>query len=92
MKRKAISQAIAISMCLALPAFHSMAQIPVTDGVNLGANLTQHVEGIAKFIEQVNALNAQIDQAKQQYNALTGSRGFGDLFNDPELRNSLPPN
>jgi|GEM_PF-4675986 len=63
MKRKAIYKAVAISMRLALPVFHSMAQIPVTDGVNLGANLTQHVESIAKFAEQVNALNAQINQA-----------------------------
>jgi len=92
MKQKAISKAIALSLCLALPVFHSTAQIPVTDGVNLGANLNQHVESIAKFMEQVNALNTQIEQAKNQYNALTGSRGYGNLFNDPELRNSLPPN
>jgi len=92
MKQKAISKAIALSVCLALSAFHSAAQIPVTDGANLGANLNQHVESMAKFLEQVNALNTQIQQAKDHYNALTGRRGYGDLFNDPELRNSLPPN
>jgi len=91
-KNKAISKAIALSLCLTLPAFHSLAQIPVTDGVNLGTNINQHIESIAKFMEQVNALNTQIEQARDQYKSMTGSRGFGELFNDPELRNSLPPN
>jgi len=91
-KNKAISKTIALGLCLTLPVYYSFAQIPVTDGVNLGININQHIENIAKFIEQVNALNTQIEQARDQYKSMTGGRGFGELFNDPELRNSLPPN
>ncbi|MEE4741226.1 P-type DNA transfer protein VirB5 [Pseudomonas alliivorans] len=33
---------------------------------------------------------SQIDQMKQQYGAITGSRGLGRVFDDPQLREYLP--
>ena len=33
---------------------------------------------------------SQIDQMKQQYAAVTGARGMGELFNNPQLRDYLP--
>lgn len=33
---------------------------------------------------------SQIEQAKQQYESLTGSRGLGTILNDPAMRDYLP--
>ncbi|KAG1250061.1 hypothetical protein G6F66_015407 [Rhizopus arrhizus] len=33
---------------------------------------------------------SQIEQAKQQYESLTGSRGLGNIMNNPALRDYLP--
>ena len=35
-------------------------------------------------------MTSQIDQMKQQYGAITGSRGLGQVFDNPQLREYLP--
>lgn len=85
-------KAIAVGMCLgiALPSFNVGAQIPVTDAASLTNSIQNQIQNYAKFVEQVQSLQQQIEQARQQYDALTGNRGFGDLFNNPALREYLP--
>jgi type IV secretion system protein VirB5 len=68
------------------------AQIPVTDGVSIAQSVTQQVETIAKWKLQYDQMLSQIEQSKQQYESLTGSRGLGNVMNDPQYRDYLPGN
>ena len=66
------------------------AQIPVTDGASIAQSVAQQVETIAKWKLQYDQMMSQIEQAKQQYESLTGSRGLGTILNDPATRDYLP--
>jgi len=65
--------------------------IPVVDAMAIAQDKINQVERIAKAVEQINQLKAQIDQMKLQYKALTGTRNLGDLAQNPALRDYLPP-
>lgn len=67
----------------------SFAQIPVTVTSDIPATVNQ-VETMAKWAAQYQQMVSQIDQAKQQYQSLTGSRGLGNIMNNPALRDYLP--
>lgn len=45
---------------------------------------------IAKYIEQIALTYQQLEQAKRQFESMTGTRNLGDILNDPTLRASLP--
>ncbi|HAV4541732.1 TPA: P-type DNA transfer protein VirB5 [Acinetobacter baumannii] len=60
--------------------------IPVIDG----ANLVQAVQNMVAWGEQYNQMVNQIQQAKQQYDSITGIRGFGDAVNNPYLKDVIP--
>lgn len=62
------------------------AGIPVIDG----ANLAQAVQNMVAWGEQYNQMVNQIQQAKQQYDSITGIRGFGDAVNNPYLKDVIP--
>jgi len=62
------------------------AQIPVIDS----ASIAKQIETIAKWKLQYDQMVTQINQMKQQYDALTGARGLGDILNNPALREYLP--
>ena len=66
------------------------AQIPVTDGASIGQQIAAQVETIAKWKLQYDQMMSQIEQAKQQYESLTGSRGLGTIMNNAALRDYLP--
>ena len=66
------------------------AQIPVTDLVSITQSVTQQAETIAKWIAQAKQLDAQISQARQQYEAMTGARGLGSILNNSALNSALP--
>jgi len=84
-----LSEKIAVA-CLALSVFSVGAQLQVIDAGQITDNRIQHVERIAKHVQQIKQLKAQLEQAHAQYKSLTGARGFGDLFNNPLLRDYLP--
>jgi type IV secretion system protein VirB5 len=84
---KRILLGVTLSALMSSAAF---AQIPVTDGASIGQQIAAQVETIAKWKMQYDQMISQIDQAKQQYSALTGSRGMGNIMNDPALRDYLP--
>ena len=80
-----------LNMTLAtLPFFTAFAQIPVTDMSSIEQQMRAQVETIAKWKIQYDQMMSQIEQAKQQYESLTGSRGLGQIMNDPALRDYLP--
>jgi type IV secretion system protein VirB5 len=65
------------------------AQIPVTDTVAIEKSAAQHLAEIAKWADQLKAMERQFNQMKAQYDAITGSRGMGQLMNNP-TRQVLP--
>ncbi|ELK4815207.1 P-type DNA transfer protein VirB5 [Pseudomonas aeruginosa] len=69
---------------------HAQAQIPVTDGASIAQQIAAQVETIAKWKMQYDQMTSQINQMKQQYESLTGSRGLGNILNNPALRDYLP--
>ena len=83
MKKLTLSLILAGGLSLSSAAF---AQIPVTDGASIGQQIAAQVETIAKWKLQYDQMVSQIDQAKQQYESLTGSRGLGNIMNNPALR------
>lgn len=87
MKKLTLSLILAGGLSLSSVAF---AQIPVTDGASIAQSVTQQIETIAKWKLQYDQMMSQIEQAKQQYESLTGSRGLGNILNDPALRDYLP--
>ena len=87
MKTLTLSLILAGGLSLSSAAF---AQIPVTDGASIAKQIANQVETIQKWKLQYDQMMSQIDQAKQQYESLTGSRGLGNVMNDPSLRDYLP--
>lgn len=87
MRVQALGAALLVGLSL---SFGAGAQIPVTDVALNTQTQTNQQMNFAKFVEQVTQLKSQLEQAKQQYEALTGTRGLGDLFNNPALRQYLP--
>lgn len=66
------------------------AQIPVTDGASIAQQIAAQVETIAKWKMQYDQMTSQINQMKQQYESLTGSRNLGQILNNAALRDYLP--
>jgi len=55
------------------------------------ANLAQAVQQVSSWKMQLEQMRNQLDQAKQTYQSLTTSRGFGSILNNPALLHTLPP-
>lgn len=74
-------------------AQQSFAQIPVTITTQVTDSpmtVAEFASNTTRWAQQVQQMTSQIDQMKQQYSALTGSRGLGRVFDDPQLRDYLP--
>jgi len=64
--------------------------IPVVDGAAIAQNMANHLEAVAKFVEQIAMLRDQLETARRQYDSITGARGFGDIIDNPAIRRSMP--
>lgn len=84
---KRIFLGVAMSALMSSAAF---AQIPVTDGASIGQQIAAQVETIAKWKMQYDQMISQLDQAKQQFESMNGSRMLGNIMNDPQYRDYLP--
>ena len=78
---------LSISVAIAPTAY---AQIPVTDSAAISKSVQQQVETMAKWKAQYDQMTASIDQMKAEYQALTGTRNLGDIFNNPQFRDYIP--
>lgn len=80
---------IILGCCIGLlTATAAQAQIPVTDV----ASLSQQIQQVAAWAQQIQGMKDQIDQQKYLYQSMNGSRGIGQLLNNPALQNTLPDN
>jgi type IV secretion system protein VirB5 len=79
MKMKGLALSVALGVAAiggvtsTAPAYAS--GIPVVDVAHIAETVMQYQE----MIKQLETLNSQLNQAKQQYESLTGSRGLGNL-------------
>ncbi|MDM0108455.1 P-type DNA transfer protein VirB5 [Variovorax sp. J22R24] len=73
----------------AIVACGAYAQVPVTVTSDIPAAMNQ-MQTIAKWGEQLNAMSKQIDQMRQVYGTLQGSRNLGNLMNNDLLNQYLP--
>jgi type IV secretion system protein VirB5 len=88
MRRKALAMALSLALggamsSMAPEAVH--AQAVVIDPANLQQAIVRYME----MVQQLQQLKAQLEQAKQQYASITGSRGLGAI--DPENYNAAIP-
>lgn len=85
-----------LSMSLGLAALlvsTAQAQIPVTvtsQAMDSPMTLAEFAANTARWAQQVEQMKMQIDQMRQQYSSITGSRGLGTIMNNPALRDYLP--
>lgn len=75
----------------------AFAQIPVTDVIQNTQTMTHNVatvaqwaKDIAEMVKQYEMLTDQYKQMEKEYETITGSRGLGQIFNDPAFRDYLP--
>ena len=69
----------------------AQAQIPVTDGAAIATAQANSAAAIAKYVEQIVQLKAQLDQAKMMFDNLNGLRNIGGLMQNQLLSQYLPP-
>lgn len=67
----------------------AIAQIPVTITTSIPDTFNQ-IQTMAQWAKQYTQMVGQINQMKQQYDALTGNRGLGQIMNNPALHAYLP--
>lgn len=83
----------ATTLALVLGSQRGYTQIPVTVTTQVTDSpmtVAEFASNASRWAQQVQQMTSQIDQMKQQYGALTGSRGLGRVFDDPQLREYLP--
>lgn len=83
----------ATMLALMLGSQQGHAQIPVivtTQVTDSPMTVAEFASNTTRWAQQVQQMTSQIDQMKQQYGALTGSRGLGRVFDHPQLRDYLP--
>ncbi|WDK04517.1 P-type DNA transfer protein VirB5 [Xanthomonas campestris] len=83
---KKLTLSLVAALALSGSAF---AGVPVSVVADVPSTINQ-IETMAKWKAQYDQMVSQIDQMKQQKEAMTGSRALGKIFNDPALRDYLP--
>jgi type IV secretion system protein VirB5 len=92
--KQAVACAIfATSLSIATGAQAQLATLVVGDApaiMNQIETMMQWAEEFEKWKKQAEQMGSVIQQGKQTYIAITGSRGMGSVLNSPQLRSSLP--
>lgn len=81
---RALTLATALALGLGAPAVWASG-IPVVDVAAIAEAIKQYQQ----MVEQLATLNSQLNQAKQQYESMTGGRGMENLLAN-ETRNAVP--
>lgn len=94
MARKLVSSILVSALLLgaALPS-HAVAQLAVVDAGNIAntaAQLTELRSQLTQLRATYDKVTDQLNEAKRMTAAVTGSRGLGDIANDPNIRRYLP--
>src|SRR5699024_11533585 len=84
MKKVVLTAAIAAILGVSSPVMAS--GIPVFDGTRAADFIQQMI----RMKEQLDTAQAQLAEAERMYEAVTGTRGIGDLMRNSQLREYLP--
>jgi type IV secretion system protein VirB5 len=79
-------------LAAALICSTATAQIPVTDGAQIGVHIANQIETIGKWVMQLQQLKQQYDLGKSHYDSIRGARGMGGLLNASGVKIALPAN
>lgn len=94
-----ISKTAALAALLSVPAAVVLAPVPASAQMavfdsaavaNTATQITHMTSQLQQLKQTYDTVTQQLSQAKQQYESMTGSRGLGDIFNNPQLRKYLP--
>ncbi|MDK4564922.1 type IV secretion system protein, partial [Kingella kingae] len=86
MKIKMKVGVLLVATAIGLSPVVNAGGIPTFDGVQKATALKQLQEAVTT----VKHLESQINQMKQQYAAITGSRNFGEILTNTGLKSALP--
>lgn len=88
---------IGVSGWMLFGSHTASAQIPVTDALQNAQTMTHNLATVAQWAKDIAEMKAQFDMLTQQYqqmekeyDTITGSRGLGNIMNDPAFRDYLP--
>lgn len=87
LRRSFVRLVLAMAATALLPRPTVAQGIPVIDT----ANLAQTIQQVANDITSIQNQVQQITQLQAQLNSLNGMRGLGNIFNNPLLKNYVPP-
>lgn len=96
MQKKLPIKAIALALSLYLP--HANAGFPVSVLIDVPGqiaqfqNMAQMLKEYATMIDQLNKMQQQLTQMERDYNSVTGTRGLGNILNNPAFSKYLPDN
>ena len=96
MKIKTTLKAVALGMSLYLPYAH--AGFPVSVIMDIPgqiaqyANMAQMLKDYATAVDQLDKMKQQLQQMEREYNSVTGTRGLGNILNNPDFSKNLPDN
>lgn len=86
--KNSIALAVSLAIGQTLLATHAVASgIPVVDVAHIAEAVKQYQE----MVKQLEALQSQLDQAKQQYQSITGTRNLGGILSE-DYTQSVPKN
>jgi type IV secretion system protein VirB5 len=78
---------MALGLGMSAPAH---AQMVVSDPGGLFEQITLRLKQAEQFLVQIDKMKLQYDMLKNAYDAATGARSLGDVFDNPLLRKYLP--
>lgn len=83
---KKILIGLSLSACFALPASAQLTTVVVGD---IPSTINQ-IQTMAQWANQYQQMVTQLEQMDRQFKSLNGSRGLGQILNNPALRDYLP--
>lgn len=96
MKIKITIKAVALGLSLSLPSAHAgfptsvLIDIPAT--LHQFQNMGQMLKEYATMLDQLDEMQRQLKQMEREYNSATGTRGLGNILNNPAFSKHLPDN
>ncbi len=93
---KTTIKAIALGLSLTIPSVH--AGFPVSVLVDVPGqlaqfqNMAQMLKEYATMLDPLNKIQEQLQQMEREYNSVTGTRGLGNILNNPNFSKHLPDN
>ncbi|HDR1845266.1 TPA: hypothetical protein QB600_001921, partial [Pasteurella multocida] len=85
---------LALSLAIITPNISLASGIPTVDAAGIATTIAENVKTLAQLKEQLDAINEQINQAKQFANdtkkRFEGNWNLGDLISNDDFLRTLP--